>query len=141
GLGRAAVILQGAQQRVDVEQVGGGKVAAAAGVADQVMAQRAEAAPQVGGDGGRIAGEEGVPGVQRAVVVVNAAAGVAADGGVNQRDRAGVVYAGVLVVIRVVVNAAAVRGGVAADGGVGQRDRAGVRIGNAAAGAAAHVAA
>src|SRR5262249_33596883 len=116
-LGRAAVILQGAEQRGDVEQVGGAEAAAAARVADQVVAPGADVARQIGGGGGRITGDDGVPGFQRVRVrvVVNAAAtacgGVAADGGVIQRDRAVVVHpvleVNVEIRVRVVVNAAA----------------------------------
>ena len=75
GEGRAAVVLQGAEQGVDVQEVGAGEAAAAAGVADQVMAQRAEVAGQVGAGGGRVAGDDGVPGGERAeIAVVDAAA-------------------------------------------------------------------
>src|SRR5262249_61201889 len=98
--GGAAVVGQRAEWRMDVEPVGGGEAAAAARVADQVVARSAQAAVEVRGAGGfrRIAGDDGVAAVERAGVVDAAAAakngvvpgrcGIAGDGGVGERPRA-----------------------------------------------------
>ena len=61
GQGRAAVVEQRPDLRVHVEQVGGDKAAAAAAVADQVIAAAGDGAVHVGAGRGAVAGEEGVP--------------------------------------------------------------------------------
>src|SRR3984885_12338297 len=108
GLGRAAIILERAKLRIDVEQIAGREAAAAGRIADQVVTERGEAAIQIGARrNGSIVGDDGVVDLQRAgsggivdaaadgssiaAVAVTAAAGnglVAAEGIVAQRDRA-----------------------------------------------------
>src|SRR5262249_25456037 len=59
GLSGTAVVLQGAEHGIDVEEVGGVEAAAALGVADQVMALGPEVADEVGASvDGSIAGDD-----------------------------------------------------------------------------------
>src|SRR5262249_51575601 len=120
GEGGAAVVLQRAEPGV---------------AADQVVVRVDEAGKRIP----CIAGDNGVPGGERAKVV-NAAADmgrVAAHGGVGQRERAVVENAAAVVLTAHTKLGSQPLGAVGADGGVVQRDRAEVVENTAAVGDAA----
>src|SRR5262249_45281779 len=78
GRGGSAVVLQGAEQRVDVEQVAAGEAAAPGATADEVAALVGQRPSEVGAGRGAVAGEDDVVDGQHPGVVVDAAASVAA---------------------------------------------------------------
>src|SRR5262249_52941170 len=82
-------VLQRAEQRIDIEQVGGVKAAATAIVADQVMALRAEATGHVGAVGCCVASDDGVAGVERGAASIEDAAAIMAKGDATTHGSAG----------------------------------------------------
>ena len=70
-LRRAAVVLERAEPRIDVEQVGGREAAAAGRVADQVMAERGDVTGEIGIIVRAVVGNDRIVQLELASVVVN----------------------------------------------------------------------
>src|SRR5262249_18164313 len=124
--GGPAVVGEGTEQRIDVEQVRLVVAAAAARVADQVVAGGGEAAPEVGSWMGTVPGQDRVAQVQGAGVADAAAPSpsfIPGDGAVADRQRAPLV----------VVDAAAVQD-ISVPGDVAVADRQRASVVDAAAG-------